>query len=365
MLEPAPVLAALEAAISGQNWERLEELWLEALEEATTVGHDLLAIPLRLAEAGNRGLARTLLDLLAEAHEAVEDHQGALTVLRELVRLAEKRPAPELVARLERALTSARAGSPSLESILGKYQLTSSRRPLDTLEAVERWLEFELGTVVEVTGQGVGRVNDLNLGLENIRVEIPGGRPVSVPFGAVPRYLRRLEPGDFRHRKVDDPEGLRRFVAQDPGAALVELLQSLGEPADASAIKGVLEGLLPADQWTSWWGRARKHPRVLSSGTGSRLRYRVSDSAESATDVLLEELRAATPRDRLLVARRLAPRGDEATAATARFLAAQLEELESSDPGLAWEIAGLIREMPGGADAGNASRRRLIDAAPP
>lgn len=359
------MLAALETTINARDWEHLEELWLEALEDGATSGLDLLKVPLRLAEGGNRGLARTLLDLLAEALEAAGDHRGALATLQELVRLAEKRPGVELVGRLERALVAARSDCPSLRAVLERYQLTSSRRPLDDLEAIERWLDFEVGSVVEVTGQGVGRVTDLNLELENIRVEIPGGRPVSVPFGAVPRYLRRLEPGDFRHRKVVDPDGLRRFVGEDPGASLVELLKSLDEPADASAIKAVLDGLLPADQWTAWWSRARKHPRLLSSGTGSRLRYRVSDSAESATDVLLEELRSATPRERLLVARRLAPRGDEAAAATASFLAARLGELEGPEPGLAWEIAGLIRALPGGAEAGEATRRRLLDAAPP
>jgi len=365
MSEPTPVRLALETAIGAQNWERVEELWLEALEETSGAGVELLDVPLKLAEGGNRGLARTLLDLLAETLEAAEDHRGALATLRELVRLADKRPAPELLGRLERAVLASRSGCPSLRAVLERYPLASSRRPLDDLEAIERWLDFEVGSVVEVSGQGVGRVTDLNLELENIRVEIPGGRPVSVPFGAVPRYLRRLEPGDFRHRKVVDPEGLRRFVASDPGAALVELLSSLGEPADASAIKGVLDGLLPPDQWTTWWGRARKHPRLLSAGTGSRLRYRVSDSAESATDALLAELRAASPRERLLVARRLAPRGDEAAAATAGFLATQLEELEGPEPGLAWEVAGLIRTLPGGAEAGESARRQLVETAPP
>ena len=60
------------------------------------------------------------------------------------------------------------------------------------------------------------------------------------------------------------------IVLDSPSEALAELLESHGEPADVGVIKAALEGLLPPESWTSWWTRARKNPRVLSSGSGSR-----------------------------------------------------------------------------------------------
>jgi transcription elongation factor GreA len=127
----------------------------------------------------------------------------------------------------------------------------------------------------------------------------------------------------------------------------------------------VLEGLLPAEQWTAWWGRARKHPRVASTGSGSRLRYRLSSSAAAANESLLDELRAGEPRERLQVARRLAARGEEAGAIAVPLLADSLAALEASDPGLAWEIAGLLVTLPGGADPATACRVRLMVTSDP
>ena len=167
---------------------------------------------------------------------------------------------------------------------------------------MENLLDHDQGTIVEVVGQGVGRVIELNLELDNIKVDIGNRRPVSVPFGAVSKFLRPLPEGDFRRRKVEDSETLAAFVQESPGEALAEVIESLGNNIDVASIKAALEGVLDLKSWTSWWGKARKHPRVLTAGTGSRLRYSVSESAEDATGVLLDELEQADPRQRLTIA---------------------------------------------------------------
>jgi transcription elongation factor GreA len=249
--------------------------------------------------------------------------------------------------------------------VLEKYPLAGARRPLEELEAAECWLDHDLGTVVEVKGQGVGRVVDLNLELENIKVDLGGSRPVSIPFGAARRHLRPLPESDFRRRKVESPEALAEFVEREPGEALAEVLESLARPSDVSAIKAALEGLLPSARWTFWWSKARKNPRVLSSGSGSRLRYSVTHSCESADETLLEELRNASPVDRPPIARRLVDRGPDAAAAAAAVLADSLPTLESKMPGLAWQTAAVLGTLPGGKEEAGSSRQRLMQVAEP
>jgi transcription elongation factor GreA len=91
----------------------------------------------------------------------------------------------------------------------------------------------------------------------------------------------------------------------------------------------------------------------------------LSDSAEQAVDTLLAELEAAEPRARLAVARRIGARKDEGAAAAAEMLAATLPELETADPGLAWETAGVLASLPGGAEPASASRERVVSEAQP
>jgi transcription elongation factor GreA len=365
MTETIEIRPEFAEALEAQDWDRLEEMWLEALDEKPIQTAELLEVRRLIWKGGRKNLARTLLELLADSLEENAQPTEALTALRELVRLAGANPPAELTERMKAALSRVRSGSPSLETVLDRYPMIAARRPLEELEAAECWLDHDLGTVVEVVGQGVGRVVDLNLQLENIKVDLGGSRPVSIPFGAARRHLQPLPDGDFRRRKVEAPEPLAEFVENEPGEALAEVLESLGEASDVGAIKAALDGLLPPARWTSWWTKARKNPRVLSSGSGSRLRYTVSHSAESADEALLDELRAASPSDRPAVARRLADRGRDSGAAAAAVLADGLPKIESADPGLAWHTAGVLASLPGGKETAAECRQRLIESAEP
>ncbi len=360
----SPVAAELENAVASESWDRVEELWLEALDETPIPTAALLEVRRRLWQAGKKALALTLLELLVESLESRESHRDTLAAVRELVRLTDK-PQPELKARLETAVRRARQGSPSLDAVLERYRLTDSRRPIETLEAIETWLDHDVGSVVEVSGQGVGRVVELNLELENVKVDLGGSRPVSVPFGAVARFLQRLADGDFRRRKVESPEELQRLVDEQPGEALAQLLSSLGEPSDVASIKTALGDLVGPAAWSSWWTKARKDPRIVTSGSGSRLRYAVSADSAAAADELLGQLRHAAPRDRLPVARRLAERGGDAAREAGALLSESLPALEHAEPGLAWETATLLGELPGGEAAAASCRHRLADEASP
>ncbi len=365
MTEIVEIRPGFAEALGSEDWNRVEELWLEALEARPIPTQELFEVRRLTWKAGRKNLAKTLLELLADSLEENADPVEALAALRELVRLASPKPPPELTQRMVSAFSKGRSNSPSLEAVLGHCSIMTARRPLEQLEAAECWLDHDLGTVVVVTGKGVGRVVDLNLQLENIKVDLGGSRPASIPFGAARRYLLPLPDGDFRRRKVENPEQLADFVENEPGAALAEVLESLGGQSNVSAIKAAIEGVLPPAKWNSWWSRAKKNPRVISSGSGSKLRYSVSQSAQSADEALLEELRTAPPSDQPAIARRLADRGHENAVAAATFLAEALPRLESSDPGIAWQTAGVLESLPGGADIAAASRQRLLQQVEP
>lgn len=351
-------------ALDSHEWDHLEELWLEALDQKPIPTLELLEIRRLLWKEGKKNLALTLLELLAETLEASDDAEGALVALRELIRLASSVDT-EKVARLLEAFTIVRQGSPSLKAVLDHYEPSQSRHPLEELESMETWLNYDVGTVVEVQGQGVGRVTEINLTLENLKVDIGGQRPVSVPFGAVTRYVRVLSEGSFLRLKVEDPETLASSVASNPGGTLVHILEGMEDSANVASIKNALDGLLKASGWASWWTKARKHPRILSSGTGSKLRYHVTDSAEDAAESLMADLKTAEPRERLKSARNLGQRGGAEAAQAAEILGQGLEKLIADDPGLAWETADLMASLPGGAEAADHCRSELAKSGLP
>lgn len=355
---------AIRKALDSQDWDHIEEFWLEALDHQPIPTLELLEVRRLMWKAGKKSQAMTLLELLVETLEASGDAQGALAALRELIRLTDTAN-PERVERLLRAFSIVRRESPSLGAVVNRYAPAESRRPLEVLETMETWLNHDVGTIVEVQGQGVGRVTEINLELENLKVDAGGWRPVSIPFGAVTRYVRVLPEGSFLWLKVEDPESLAAEITKDPGASLVHILEGMDDAADVASIKNALDGLQAPSGWTSWWTKARKNPRVLTSGTGSRLRYYVTDSAENAVEALLTGLKSAGPRDRLKAARNLGRRGRAEAARAAEQLVEGIDSLISDDPGLAWETADLLASLPGGAEAAARCHSELAESGLP
>jgi transcription elongation factor GreA len=354
----------MQQAVHDEDFDRVEELVFEALEDDPIPASELLDIRQQLITANRKALANTILELLAEGLESRGQWDDALRVLAEVVSATSK-PPRELLDRLVVAFRNANKGASSLDRVLATSDLTAGRKTLDTLATMQQWIDYDVGTVVEITGQGVGRVSELNLELANIKVDIGGDRPVSVPFGAVRRFLRVLPKGSFLWRKVVEPEALEEFVQRKPGEALVQVLESIERPAQVAAIKAALDGVLPYGRWTSWWGKARKHPRIVTSGSGSKLRYDVTASAEDAAQSLLDEARSKPPSQRLPVIKRAAERGEDAAMAARDILLESLTTLERSDPGLAWETAGVLAGLPGGADTARETRERLLAEAEP
>ena len=153
MTENIEIRPDFAEALTTENWDRVEELWLEALEESSIPTTELFEVRRLIWKAGKKNLARTLLDLLAESLEGSGGEADALDALRELTRLAEKKPSPELLERLVRGLKNARTDSPSLAAVLEHHPIVTARRPLEELEVAKCWLDHDLGTVVEVVGK--------------------------------------------------------------------------------------------------------------------------------------------------------------------------------------------------------------------
>lgn len=176
MPEGPAISTAFDDALETENYERVEELWLEELNRKRIRVDELLEVRRRLWKAGRKNLALTMLELLVETLEGAGDPQQSLAALREMVRLTTK-PGRELVRRLEKALAESRADNPSLDAVVNRYSLTEQRKPAETLADMENWLNHDQGTIVEVVGQGVGRVIELNPSSTTSRWISEGGAP--------------------------------------------------------------------------------------------------------------------------------------------------------------------------------------------
>lgn len=350
-------LSKWDALVAEGNATAIDEFWLARLEAGIGDGVPFVEALKRLRSAGKRTAAATLLEVATEQARAEGAWKARLRFLSEMLRLGIGN-ADDCRAGLEECLRHIWAGRPSLEGLLKHFSLRTSRRPLEPLEALEVWLEHDVGGVFAMAGRGPGRVVEANPRLGMLRLDFERERHVPVPIDAARKHLTPLPPGHFLRRRLEDREALAGEVGRDPQAALAAILESLGGPLSVPEIKAALAGVLPEEQWTAWWNRAKKNPRLLAAGKGSRVHYRLAGEQGAEEEIRAEFGGAALGRQ-VELARRHASRSRDLASWMGGELLGRLAD-GRAEPGTAWEAISLAARAGAGPAEVLAARERVV-----
>jgi hypothetical protein len=346
-------LSGWDAVVGEGNAGTIEEFWLARLEDGVGDSAPFVEALRRLRSAGKKTLAVTLLELAAEEAKSEEAWGARKRFLSEMLRLRVG-GADEVRAGLEECVRHLWTDRPSLERLLKHFSLATSRKPAQTLDALEAWLEHDIGTVFSMAGRGPGRVVEANPQLGVLRLDFEKERHVPVPIDAANKYLTPLPPGHFLRRRLEEKDVLAAEVTSDPKGAVAAILESFGTSLSVPEIKAALAGVLPEDQWTGWWNRAKKNPRLLAIGKGSRVQYRLA-GGQGAEEEIRAEFVAAPLARQVELARRYSSRDPELSALMRGELLRRARE-PGAEAGVAWEALALAARA--GGDAGDVEAAR-------
>jgi len=144
---------------------------------------------------------------------------------------------------------------------------------------------------------GAGKVRDWDLPAKKVVIDFEksSGQTMELQFAF--NKTEWIAEDDFRAKKIDQLEHLRKLSKEDPVAMVVELLESHGGSMSLDALESELSGsVIPADQYKRWWDSAKKtlresrrmvvpskrsEPLVLRSGDQSPAEVLVSDFEEA------------------------------------------------------------------------------------
>jgi len=320
------------------QYDAIEEAWLGRVDTHPFEAAYFAGVGRALAGNGEEKRARALLDLLDGELKRQGRWQDRLDLLRHAAPLwvAADKTHAEAVATL-RKLYGERSNFQPLIQGVGLHQSPSgdAARLWDRVERLEALLGFEIGAIVWMEGRGVGRVADVNLGLETFKIDFEKTKGVSVGFRVAGKLLRTLPPGHLLRRRLEDPASL---VAMKPPDLFAELLRSNEKPMTASEIRDAVGGLVAENQWSAWWTAARKHPQVVAAGSGSRQLYSWAASSAAAADKAWVKFEAVDLRGQLDQFRRAGTKDAALRERMANALAASAEMGLREDPGAAFEI---------------------------
>jgi transcription elongation GreA/GreB family factor len=223
-------------------------------------------------------------------------------------------------------------------------------------------MSFDRGKVVWMEGKGAGEIADVNIELEKLRVDLTGVGSISVGFGAASKVLEPLSEDHFLYRKVRQPEELSAFASKDPSGSLQSLLESVDRPLTAGDVKSAFTGLVAAGSWTSWWGRARKHPQVVTTGKGARQTYSWAATSGEASDEAMRLFESSDLPQKLEIFRREGKRGTAAVPAMAETLTELGRKAGASRPAEAFTIASTLETISGSVPDELQPKKLLADS---
>ncbi len=316
----------------------LEDDWIAEIESDPTDLDYFLGLAQPLAGAGETERARSLLELL-DSELAERGHWKArFELLRRAAPLYLKpsKVQKEVVATLQ-ALWADKPNLPAMLEYVHLNRATDDPARLwDKVTRLQSLLVYDVGEVVAMASQGVGRVVEVNLPLETLKIDFDKKSGVTVGFRAAAKMLTPLPPDHLLRRKLEDPEGLAKLRDEQPADLLRAVLESAGKPLTAGEIRDMLVGIVSETQWTAWWNAARRHPQVIAS-SGGRQAYRWEASAAGAIASIGKSFENAEPRQQLELFRRNAARDPALATAMAQTIATTAGARRSADPALAFE----------------------------
>jgi len=246
-----PLLATKE------RWSEFDEAWSALRLERGPI--DDLLVAFDIVGAKKRA-ARLIPPAKEHSQELLTDRAGCSARILGGVLIAGGNPA-ELVTDLMQAVEAGFASEPWFEAFRSVAGLSKGaadiRGPWRTFA---RLISLKPGTVFfHGGGWGAGRVDGVDHARGMLVVAFPNGRKDAVPLHAAVEIFEPLHPRDLRAQAIDDPEGLRKRIKDQPMQALEDVLHRYHGEATTTKIKNALMQIgIEGSAWSAWWRKVRK-----------------------------------------------------------------------------------------------------------
>jgi transcription elongation factor GreA len=334
----------MQQRIKKKNLDEVETAWNARVESQPTEVEWFLEVARELKNVKAQARMGDLIGLLADALGAADEWELAFDALQEGVNLAPR--LREIRVKVIECIRERYAGRADLDVVIASFGLEEAEDPAKTMDELRDWLRFGEGEGFWLFGRGLGKVQEVNLALQKVKLRFEKAAPLVVRRDEARKILTWIPPDHFMMRRLDSPAEVKKEARSDPGEIMRQLLACFRRPLTASEIKECMTGVVEGGAWTAWWAKARSHPRVLPS-KGKKGAFEWMASSEEAEKQILGEFESAPLAQRMALARRHDKRGGSVKEELLTGLAADLATIAPLGTSEAVELALLLEELGG------------------
>jgi len=284
-----PSLIKLGKLANSKDFDKLEGLWVPALENGQYSWRELIPIAGQVGRQGAPDRSDTLMEILVGWVEGSDGLEAALDVAREAG--SQLPDGKGLRSILHRLYTQVHPGFEGLPVLLEKLMPEGCRLD-EAVPQVDLYVQLQVGAYaldLDFLVPGLVESLDPASGLLEVRFD---DRHNQYGIDTVHKLLPR--PADFFPALVlYNPDRLRTVAGDDPAEFVKMALRSHREGKLAyKDLKGTVTGLLGEKGWKDWWQQAKrelKRDAIIAMSGGSQPSFRLMRQADRYEDRLRRE----------------------------------------------------------------------------
>jgi transcription elongation factor GreA len=254
--------SARQAALC-KDYAQLDDLWTELMLNEDTLLNDYFEIARVLKKQNDTEHAYMLLEMLAQNFETNQCYDEAIKTYRELIRYTKTDNLTR--QKLIQLYRIQYKNSSHLEQYLELSSLVTGNSILKSLEKLNEFLAFDIGTLFYFERYGTGEVIEVKPEQEEIVVDFELKKRHFLTLSVARGLLTPVLTGHFLYYKHKNPAVLERLSAEEPVELLVLILKSFSQPLSAAHVKKHLEGIIDKNSITAFWEKHRTQLEKNSS----------------------------------------------------------------------------------------------------
>ena len=295
-------LTGLSESLGEGDFDRLENLWMEILENPEQLASSIADLAAVAGEGLRQGQEKIkpLLDLtwgaLDEDGESAAEDSSAPGAGLSGISPGDRAALGEVLVRafpgrkeyLAFFLDAFFEDNVPLSVERAFFNVCDIEGASDKNVALDRFsglLRYKPGAIVyHESGWGIGEVLEVDALLGQVEVDLEEKKGHRISVEAVDSILQVIPDESFRGLLYRSSAELERLVEEDPVGLVQKVLDDFGSPLAQKDIKAhLIAGAIDSGDWTRWWGRAKK--KLRDSGF-----YRIGDRSPYHVEKLKEAI---------------------------------------------------------------------------
>jgi len=332
--------------IAEKDFTRLENAWMEMMEDGSTPLAEFFAVCQELKKAQANDQARLLLEVLAVNYETAGIPKQALEVYRQMVFYThELNEIRKKIIGLYRRIYEK---SEHIEEYIAISNLEEEEQLPRALEKMEEYLGYDIGRFFYFDRYGLGEVVEVNARKKEVVINFEKKERHFLTFDVAKGLLRPVTEGHFLYKKYKDPEAIKTMAAEDPAGLVSFLLRDFDQPLSPGQIKLYLTGVFTEDEAQRVWDKAKKKveacANVRIAGKAQKT-YQYIETGFDRTADALTAFNQADPRERFRLADEYSRKKPEVFRMVLEPLVKEARNALKKDPPLALDIYLLCRDQ--------------------